>query len=120
MEVEAFSDSSLPVRDQKVNDVDDGQKEVSREIVEVKLVPLGVVESSPEDDGDHHWQGGGDVGQDPENGAENRQFPLATSLPVLAFDNVHFFVRFFSLHQEPAENKGSLICEDQFCMIQEL
>ena len=103
MEVEAFSDSSLPVRDQKVNDVDDGQKEVSREIVEVKLVQLGVVESSPEDDGDQHWQGGGDVGQDPENGAE-------TSLPILAFDNINFFVKSFSLHQEPAENKDSLIC----------
>ena len=61
-----MSDRSSPVRDKKVNDVDDGQKEMPREIVEVKFVQLGVVERSPESGGDEDGQGGGDVGQDPE------------------------------------------------------
>ena len=56
----------LPVRKENINDVDDRQKKVSREIVEVKIIQLRIVKSSPVGDADQHWQGGGGVGQDPE------------------------------------------------------
>ena len=88
--------------------MDDGQEEVSREIIEVKLVPPRVIENSPEDDGDEDGERGGDVGEDPEKGAENGQSFLVTSLTLLAIDNVHVFVKFFSLHKKPAGHKESL------------
>ena len=56
----------LPVRKENINDVDDRQKKVSREIVEVKIIQLRIVKSSPVGDADQHRQGGGGVGQDPE------------------------------------------------------
>ena len=90
-------ESWSPVRDEKVNKVNDGQKKVSREVVEVKFVHLGVVQRSPEGDGDQQRQGGGDVGQDPEEREEKRQSSVVALQPFLAFDNVQVFVKFPSL-----------------------
>ena len=90
-------ESWSPVREEKVNEVDDGQKKVSREVVEVKFVHLGVVQRSPEGDGDQHRQGRGDVGQDPEEREEKRQSSVVVLQPFLAFDNIQIFVKFPSL-----------------------
>ena len=49
---------------------------MTREVLKVQLVPLWIVEDGPVDDGDHEGEGGGDVGEDPEDGeGDGEAFP---------------------------------------------
>ena len=52
-----FYPHHLPVSNDDINEVDNGNKKVSGEVLKVKLIPLRVVEDRPVDDGDHEGEG---------------------------------------------------------------